>query len=57
MSQAQSRDGTFISVDDTQLDWDRLRDANDSYTSILFDPNRVIVLKEGEYVLGLPSPK
>ncbi len=39
------------------LDWDRLRDANDDYDSILFYPEREIVLKEGEYVLGMPPPK
>jgi hypothetical protein len=39
------------------LDWDRLRDANDNYDSILFYPEREIVLKEGEYVLGMPPPE
>ncbi len=39
------------------LDWDRLRDANYDYDSILFYPEREIVLKEGEYVLGMPPPK
>ncbi len=39
------------------LDWDRLRDANDDYDSILFYPEREIVLKDGEYVLGMPPPK
>ena len=33
--------GTIIeSVEEHPLDWDRLRDANDSYTSILFYPDR-----------------
>ncbi len=59
MSEAQSRDGTVIeSVDDRpSLDWNRLRDANDDYDSILFYPEREIVLKDGEFKLGLPSPK
>jgi hypothetical protein len=39
------------------LDWDRLRDANDDYDSILFYPEREIVLKDGEYVLGMPPPE
>ena len=39
------------------LDWGRLRDANDDYDSILFYPEREIVLKDGEYVLGMPPPK
>ena len=39
------------------LDWDRLRDANDDYDSILFFPEREIVLKEGEYVLGMHQLK
>ncbi len=39
------------------LDWDRLRDANDDYDSILFYPEREIILKEGEYVLGMPPLK
>jgi hypothetical protein len=29
-----------------RLDWDRLRDANDSYEEILFDPNRVIDVRD-----------
>ncbi len=39
------------------LDWERLRDSNDDYDSILFYPEREIVLKEGEYVLGIPPTK
>jgi hypothetical protein len=39
------------------LSWDRLRDGNDDYDSILFYPEREIVLKDGEYVLGMPPPK
>ena len=58
ISEAQSRDGTIIEfVDDKPLDWGRLRDANDSYTSILVDPEREIILKDGEYVICLPQPK
>ena len=55
ISEAQSGDGTVIeSVDDKPLDWDRLRDAKDSYNSILFNSKRVIVLKDSEFKLGLP---
>lgn len=55
MSEAQSRDGTIIDCyNEHQLDWDRLRDANDSYHTILFDSKREIVFKDGEYKLGLP---
>ncbi len=39
------------------MDWDRLRDANDDYDSILFYPELEIVLKDGEYVLGMPPPE
>ena len=46
-----------VEEDGHPLDWDRLRDANDDYDSILFYPEREIVLKEGEYVLGMPPPK
>jgi hypothetical protein len=40
--------GTIIveSVDEHPLDWGRLRDANDSYSSILFDPNREITIRD-----------
>ncbi len=47
----------FVEEDSQPLDWDRLRDANDDYDSILFYPEREIVLKEGEYLLGMPPPK
>ena len=47
----------FVEEVSHPLDWDRLRDANDDYDSILFYPEREIVLKEGEYVLGMPAPK
>ncbi len=46
-----------VEEDSHPLDWDRLRDANDDYDSILFYPEREIVLKEGEYVLGMPAPE
>ena len=46
-----------VQEDSHQLDWDRLRDANDDYDSILFYPEREIVLKDGEFVFGMPPPK
>ncbi len=46
-----------VEEDSHPLDWDRLRDANDDYDSILFYPEREIGLKEGEYVLAMPLPK
>jgi len=49
---------TIVVVEDSHpLDWDRLRDANDDYDSILFYPEREIVLKDGEFVFGMPPPK
>ena len=58
MSEAQSRDGTVNDFSNEHtLDWDRLRDANDSYDTILFDSKREIVLKDGEFQLGLPPSK
>ena len=49
---------TIVVEEDTHpLDWDRMRDANDDYDSILFFSKREIVLKEGEYVLGMPPPE
>ena len=49
---------TIIVLEDShQLDWDRLRDANDDYDTILFYPEREIVLKDGDYVLGVPPLK
>ncbi len=39
--------GTIVeSVDEHPLDWDRLRDANDSYTSILLDPDKEITIRD-----------
>jgi hypothetical protein len=35
-----------VEEDSHPLDWDRLRDANDSYASILFDPDREIVVRD-----------
>ncbi len=46
-----------VEEDSHPLDWDRLRDTNDDYDSILFYPEREIVLKDGEYVFGMPPPK
>ena len=44
ISDIQSRDGTIVTlVEDKRLDWDRLRDANDSYNSILVDPERALI--------------
>ena len=41
ISEAQSRDGTIVVVNiDDDLDWDRLRNPNDSYASILVDSDR-----------------
>ena len=37
----QDQEPTIVeSVDDKPLDWKRLCDCDDSYSSILFDPNR-----------------
>jgi hypothetical protein len=47
----------FVEEDSQPLDWDRLRDANDDYDSILFYPEREIVFKDGDYVLGMPLTK
>ncbi len=49
---------TIVSEKDSHpLDWSRLRDANDDYDEILFYSQREIVLKNGEYVLGMPPKK
>jgi hypothetical protein len=53
----EANETVITQKEDHPLNWDRLRDANDSYNSILFYPNREIVLKEGEYLLGVPPPK
>ena len=39
------------------MDWDRSKDANDSYPEILLDPNPETDLKEGKYALWVPLPK
>ncbi len=58
LSQNIEANQTIVVEEDIHpLDWDRLRDANDDYDSILFYPEREIVLKEGEYVIGMPPPK
>ena len=53
----EANETIVVEEDSHPLDWDRLRDANDDYDSILFYPEREIVLKENEYVLGMPAPK
>ena len=53
----EANETIVVEEDSHPLDWDRLRDANDDYDSILFYPEREIVLKDGEYVLGMPPPK
>ncbi len=52
----EANETIVVDEDSHPLDWDHLRDANDDYDSILFYPEREIVLKEGEYVLGMPPP-
>ncbi len=43
---SERREPTIVVEEDSHpLDWDRLRDANDDYDSILFAPNREIVVK------------
>ena len=40
LSQKIEANETIVADEDSHpLDWDRLRDANDSYSSILFDPD------------------
>lgn len=44
MSEAQIRDGTIVElVEDSPVDLKRLYDPNDSYDSLLVDPNREFV--------------
>jgi hypothetical protein len=58
LSQNIEASQTIVVEEDSHLlDLDRLRDANDDYDSILFYPEREIVLKDGEYVLGMPHQK
>ncbi len=58
MSEDIEANQTIVVEEDSHpLDWERLRDANDDYDEILFYPEREIVLKDGEYVLGMPPPK
>jgi hypothetical protein len=52
----EARETIVVQEEDHPLDWVRLRDANDDYDSILFYPEREIVLKDGEYVLGMHAP-
>ena len=53
----EANETIVVEEDSHPIDWDRLRDANDDYDSILFYPEREIVLKEGEYVLEFPHQK
>ena len=53
----EANETIVVEEDSHPLDWDRLRDVNDDYDEILFYSKREIVLKEGEYVLGIPPPK
>ncbi len=53
----EANETIVVEEDSHPLDWDRLRDANDDYDEILFYPERQIILKEGEYVLGMPPPE
>ena len=39
------------------MDLDRLLDTNDDYESILYNSEREIVLKDGEFVLAVPEPR
>ena len=48
---------TAETFDRKRIDPERMRDANDDYDSILFYPQREIVLKDSQYVLGMPPPK
>ncbi len=52
----EANETILVEEDSHPLNWDRLRDANDDYDSILFYPEREIVLKDGEYALGMPQP-
>jgi hypothetical protein len=36
----QDESAIVVEKDRRSLDWDRLRDANDDYDEILFEPNR-----------------
>ncbi len=42
----QDESGIVVEKDRRSLDWNRLRDANDDYDEILFDPNREIVVRD-----------
>ncbi len=50
----EANETIVVEEDSYPLDWNRLQDANDDYDSILLYPEREMVLKEGEYVLGMP---
>ncbi len=58
LSQIIEEKQTIVVEEDSHpLDWDRLRDANDDYDSVLFYPEREVVLKDGEFVLVMPPKK
>lgn len=49
---------TIISEEEVRnpLDWNRLKNSNDDYDEILFNADRQILLRNGEYVLAVPEP-
>jgi len=53
----EARETIVVEEDRNKLDLNRLLDTDDDYEEILFLPEREIVLKDGEYVLGIPEPK
>jgi len=57
MNQDVEANCTVVVEEVKELDLNRLRDSDDTYNSILFDPEREIVLKDGEYVFAIPEPK
>jgi len=57
MYQEVEANQTIVVEEVDELDLDRLRDFNDSYNSIMFNSERELVLKDGEYVFAIPEPK
>ena len=49
-------DETVTVEKDKELDMNRLLDANDDYDELLFNPDRKVVLRDGELVLAVPQP-
>ena len=45
-----------VEKDNNQLNWNRLLDTYDDYDEILFNEQKKIVLKDGEYVFAVPEP-